>query len=76
MKDVNDPSHVSEVREAWTSERFVSYHNITWRHNPEDLDLESYRYLWVLDPISCTNFSYGKTFFFLRKSIYLDLNFI
>jgi len=28
---------------AWTSEMLVPYHNATWRHNPEDLDLEHHR---------------------------------
>jgi len=27
---------------AWISETFVSYHNTTWRHNPEDLDLNKF----------------------------------
>jgi len=25
---------------AWTSETLVPYHNNSWRHNPEDLDLK------------------------------------
>jgi hypothetical protein len=29
--------------EAWISETSVSYRNITWRHSPEDLDLNHHR---------------------------------
>jgi len=31
---------VLKMEEAWSTETVVSYHNITWRHNPEDLDLK------------------------------------
>jgi len=27
---------------ARSSETLVSYHNTTWRHNPEDVDLDPY----------------------------------
>jgi hypothetical protein len=29
-----------KMEAAWTSEMFVSYHNTTWRHKPEDLDMK------------------------------------
>jgi hypothetical protein len=30
---------ILKIETAWTSETLISYHNTTWRHNPEDLDL-------------------------------------
>jgi hypothetical protein len=27
------------IEAAWISETLMSYHNTTWHHNPEDLDL-------------------------------------
>jgi hypothetical protein len=35
-----------------SSEMLVSYHNTTWRHNPEDLDLNLYRRENLKFPIS------------------------
>jgi hypothetical protein len=32
-----------KIKAARTSETLVSYHNTTWRHNPEDLDLKRHR---------------------------------
>jgi hypothetical protein len=31
-----------KIEAAWISETSVFYHNTTWRHNPEDLDLNLY----------------------------------
>jgi hypothetical protein len=29
-----------KMKAVWTSEMLIPYHNTTWHHNPEDLDLK------------------------------------
>jgi hypothetical protein len=36
-----------KMEAACTSETLVSHHNITWHHNPEDLDLKYFKYYFM-----------------------------
>jgi hypothetical protein len=73
------PHLQGQVKAAWTSEMMVSYHNITWGHNPKDLEM---KYQLLLQPLpfsiilffSVLSSAFIVLFIFMSHSILFTLN--